>query len=349
MRRLARPAVRALLRMARPAVQSLLRNEASRSVLNRAYERSGEHLAAVFNRLLGEADPPVAFAWKVHVGHAAFQVPVLPELPRSWSTATYWNWPPAFPLKAAYTWYLTQRSLDRDPHAPFLLLDVGANDGLHSYPFVAHGWRSVCFEPQETCAHYVGRVVKLNHFRSLEFVRTTVGDREEAGVPFYTSVSTWFSSFSKNLVERFEGAVCTAVPMTTLDCFCADRNSTPTCIKIDVEGYELAVLRGAETTLRSHRPDLFIEIRSQPELREQIWEMLTPLGYRLFAIERCRTTPFRPITKLVEFLNAGPADGATDFMILSSDGWGVATPGAGARGIAHRAFRSHSARSLVRI
>ena len=49
--------------------------------------------------------------------------------------------------------------------------------------------------------------------------------------------------------------------MTTLDGFLGERTSLPVdWIKIDVEGYEARVLRGAAATIARCRPGLFIEV-----------------------------------------------------------------------------------------
>ena len=53
----------------------------------------------------------------------------------------------------------------------------------------------------------------------------------------------------------------------------------PTLIKIDVEGLELEVLRGAQATLREHRPTLVIEAHFR-ELASAVTARLATLGYR---------------------------------------------------------------------
>lgn len=53
----------------------------------------------------------------------------------------------------------------------------------------------------------------------------------------------------------------------------------PKFIKIDVDGGEVDVLRGAERTLLDHRPHLVIETHS-PELERQSGDLLLAAGYR---------------------------------------------------------------------
>ena len=50
-----------------------------------------------------------------------------------------------------------------------------------------------------------------------------------------------------------------AVETTSLDQFCADRGLTPDVLKIDVEGAELEVLRGARQILASPTVSAFVE------------------------------------------------------------------------------------------
>ena len=58
----------------------------------------------------------------------------------------------------------------------------------------------------------------------------------------------------------------------------------PRFVKIDVEGAELAVLRGAERLLRGHRPILFLEHGGRDDTGE-IHALLTCLGYAIYDVD----------------------------------------------------------------
>jgi hypothetical protein len=71
--------------------------------------------------------------WTIGFGGTTFRVPVLPEIPRTWNAARLWGWSAQRSLRMFYEWYLLAR-----PGGVFF--DVGANDGLHTFPFAQHGY-----------------------------------------------------------------------------------------------------------------------------------------------------------------------------------------------------------------
>lgn len=96
------------------------------------------------------------------------------------------------------------------------------------------------------------------------------------------------------------GAVSTAgtgvpVPLTTIDSLVERTGIMPDLIKIDVEGYEIDVLRGAARTLERH-PALQIEvhphhIRQFGHRVEALWELLDLAAYRIWFQARDSDTP----------------------------------------------------------
>jgi FkbM family methyltransferase len=58
----------------------------------------------------------------------------------------------------------------------------------------------------------------------------------------------------------------------------------PSCIKIDVEGAELRVLRGARRMIATRRPHIFIAVHSE-RLRDACWKFLVQYGYELRTLD----------------------------------------------------------------
>jgi hypothetical protein len=59
---------------------------------------------------------------------------------------------------------------------------------------------------------------------------------------------------------------CLNVPVITIDGFCAREGIDPDFIKIDVEGWELSVLRGARETIRRRGGGLALFVEMHPSL-----------------------------------------------------------------------------------
>jgi len=71
----------------------------------------------------------------------------------------------------------------------------------------------------------------------------------------------------------------TVVEVVTLDDFCRQEDVRPQFIKIDVEGFELQVLRGASSLLHDVRPMLMVEIQAG---HREILHLARRHGYRMF-------------------------------------------------------------------
>ncbi len=237
-------------------------------------------------------------------------MPVTPELPRSWTNALVWRWPPNLPIRRLYRAYLACRG------AEGTLLDVGANDGSHSWMFSLAGWRCIAFEPQPSCGTYLRQLAMLNRFSHLAVEQSAVGDRPAASADFYVSASSWFSSVDPEQVARFETPERIAVEMITLDAYCQEHRIAPNCIKIDVEGHELHVLRGAKDVLARTKPDLVVEVSADPDTRDGIWELLGPLDYRMYALVR---EGVRPILTPEALRTAGSGDAYIDVFFTADD------------------------------
>jgi FkbM family methyltransferase len=74
-------------------------------------------------------------------------------------------------------------------------------------------------------------------------------------------------------------------------------------VKIDVEGLELAVLRGARTLLRRHRPVVLFEVNERALARAgasgaEVCRFLGELGYRFTWLDRGVFRPYDPATML---------------------------------------------------
>lgn len=134
------------------------------------------------------------------------------------------------------------------------LFDVGANHGAFALAYCAagEGNRAVAFEPaREPLDLLAGAAAESGVSDRIVPVQAWVGDAEGE-----TSGGIDASGFFNPGVSS--GA--RTVPVTTLDAYAARTGQTPALLKIDVDGAELSVMRGAARILREARPVVFLEI-----------------------------------------------------------------------------------------
>lgn len=137
---------------------------------------------------------------------------------------------------------LLRRSLR--PGSTFV--DAGANKGdftLLAARMVGATGRVVAFEPEAQNCTWLRRSIELNGYSNIEVIEAALGEREGEAELHVSETSGWHT-----LAEQSDAATQT-VTVTTLDAVLSGARAD--LIKIDVEGWELQVLQGAERTLGS--------------------------------------------------------------------------------------------------
>lgn len=169
-----------------------------------------------------------------------------------------------------------------------LVCDIGANKGSYLYWMSRWAGRVVAFEPQAELVDYLGQAC-----RALNLHNVTV---ERAGVASQTGTMELYvpspNSPEASLV-RHGNIPSVPVSVVTLDDYFS-ASPRVSLLKIDVEGAELDVLRGAERILRQDRPTLIFECEQRHLASGSVHDCLTylaDLGYRGQYIDRGRQKP----------------------------------------------------------
>ncbi|MCB1087793.1 MAG: FkbM family methyltransferase [Verrucomicrobiae bacterium] len=161
-----------------------------------------------------------------------------------------------------------------------LVVEVGSNIGTHTLAlsqFVGPKGRVIAFEPQRIVFQTLCATLALNSVTNVEAHQMAVGEaRGELPLPEFRYDLE--GNFGGIAVDQFQEGK--PVPVVTLDEFLP---SLPRLrlLKIDVEGMEERVIRGARRIIETHRPFLYVEndrVEKSPELIDAI----RSLGYRLF-------------------------------------------------------------------
>jgi FkbM family methyltransferase len=165
------------------------------------------------------------------------------------------------------------------------LVDVGANTGIFSiFASKVNAQLSIiCFEPHPSNFTRLIKNIELNKLTNVQSFQEAIGSsRAEIvfTVPADLSISCTASAtagFTTNFHSIKHKEIL--VQQTTLDEALQDVPLTSSDIlKIDVEYYELEVLKGAESTFVHKRPLVIIEILQYENLVSQFPEMRTKLS-----------------------------------------------------------------------
>jgi FkbM family methyltransferase len=167
------------------------------------------------------------------------------------------------------------------------VIDVGAHIGLVSLPMasvISPAGVVIAFEPAARNRHYLERHLALNGLSGrVRIEASLVGESESDAVQFFemeqvTGMHTIVPGALRN------GARPTFRPQTTLDAYCARHGLVPEVMKIDVEGAELRVLRGARAVLQQCRPLIVLSVHPRhlgllDETTEALAHLLHALAY----------------------------------------------------------------------
>ncbi len=208
------------------------------------------------------------------------------------------------------------RILDALIEPGMTVVDVGANAGeitVFAAKRVGPRGKVIAFEPLSRMADRLARNVALNEFRQVTTERVGLSDREQV-LPIYGSESEFHDgTLHEGLATIHAGGDRTVelerIQLTTLDLYTASADiGDIDVIKVDVEGAELEVLRGARRLLRDQRPWLILEVSDLvgPETEDRaagVLEFLAGFDYRFFRISRHKRLREIDTTSLRRFQN----------------------------------------------
>ena len=172
-------------------------------------------------------------------------------------------------------------------------VDCGANVGCHTVAWASlmSGWGEViAIEAQERVYYMLAGNIAMNNCFNARAIWAAVGEAKgsmEVPVPDYLTPSSFGSleirnnpgsEFIGQRIDYTRGKMITT-PLIALDDLRLDRADL---LKIDVEGMEMDVLRGATATILKSRPVILVEMIKTE--RSRIERFLSQFGYEFFPI-----------------------------------------------------------------
>lgn len=178
-----------------------------------------------------------------------------------------------------------------------VLYDIGAEHGWLSAVYGSFAGRGnmVLVEPSPEMWVNIRKTWEFNGFRRpLACVQMFCGATSDALLPASTIAGMWpecssnwqYDPETPGMAYRLIGDGGTVpIGTTTVDAIASETARPPDAITIDVEGYELAVLRGAQHTLEQGRPLVWVSVHEDLMMKHcghmpaELLDYMSAMGY----------------------------------------------------------------------
>ncbi len=170
-----------------------------------------------------------------------------------------------------------------------IVFDIGAHKAGYLYFFLEQcgpKGKIVAFEPQSVLYKYLCRLKKLFSWNQVTVESYAVSKKSGNALLCIPYNSGRNSSPCATIIESlmdFQFQLKEKVSTISLDEYCFTHNIYPDFLKVDVEGNELSVFKGAKQLLQSHKPKILFESEARfvgAATVNEIIRFLTDLGYK---------------------------------------------------------------------
>lgn len=166
-------------------------------------------------------------------------------------------------------------------------LDIGAHMGTYSILLAPHCKTVHSFEPTSKTHQCLIAGIKANQRENIIVHQDALGEAAGTATIYHTSEDGGSNTLSKEVSQWYRPGTSEEVIVSTLDSMKLELSKVQ-LIKIDVEGFELAVLKGAVELLKQEDyPPILFECWPEQRFakqREELMDYLVGLGYRLLLI-----------------------------------------------------------------
>lgn len=152
-----------------------------------------------------------------------------------------------------------------------IVLDIGANIGNHTLYFAleCHAKMVYCFEPVPDTFSVLSKNIEINGLGGAKLINAAVGETSGfADIVSYSRKNTGMAT----LEESRNGAI----KMVAIDDIVLPEKIC--LVKVDVEGFEISVIKGMKETLKRNMPYIIIE--TQYCNYETVVDELQEFGYK---------------------------------------------------------------------
>jgi FkbM family methyltransferase len=190
-------------------------------------------------------------------------------------------------------------------------IDVGANVGVHTVrlaKLAGLGGSVIGIEPEPSVADRARRNIELNGLANARVVNAAAGDKSGHTVLYRPGAFDTNRARASLLCHPYLTGAAVTVPLVTVD----EVSDGPiTLIKIDVEGHEAAVVRGAAKIIERDEPAVLFEYAPQllDDASKTPFGWLKEGGYEMFRVGCARNRVTGRGRLVLEPLSRQPAVG----------------------------------------
>lgn len=171
-------------------------------------------------------------------------------------------------------------------------IDIGANTGFYSLVASASGAKKViAYEPIPSIFKILQSNISISHLK-IELYQEAIADHPGHMTMYMPKSDGNYieTSASLNADFRNQHAETVDIKVRSLDELSTQFLNDPALVdvdfllKIDVESYELPVVRGGEKFFKDIQPIVMLELLPGNEDRDAIYELIRSYGYVVFAL-----------------------------------------------------------------
>lgn len=153
--------------------------------------------------------------------------------------------------------------------------DIGANVGFYSLLFARYGKEVISFEPLPRNIYYLYQSININRMKNIKIVPCAIANSVDLN---------WFDEGCNCATGKMNSEGKLPVFVLSVDYFIFKTNIIPNIMKIDVEGAEFFVLKGASKCISENRPKILISIHGD-ELRNDCLKFIEDFNYRIIPLD----------------------------------------------------------------
>lgn len=163
----------------------------------------------------------------------------------------------------------------------WVVMECGANIGYYALQEARIVKEVIAIEPTPDSFKVLSDNIKLNDYKNIRAYRMAMGDHNGEAKFEISKACNWNKIASKDNKDKADNLT---VNMFTIDSFLNGQKID--YLRMDVEGYELRILKGMTETLKNSKPRMFIEVH-RDMLREyggsqlELMQFMADLGYSI--------------------------------------------------------------------